>query len=1144
MTACIKARQATGQYDITFLMLNRILRHRETHCVCLPKEPSRVNKVQTLIVRNCLVLTIGLFSLAQARGQGENTYVPKVEPASSEGTDAIRRIKAPGGLKVSLFAAEPLLANPVTFCTDNRGRFFVAETFRHHAGVTDARDHMYWLDDDLACRTVEDRVNMYRKHLGGLFDTYAREHDRVRRIEDKDGDGIADHSTVLADGFRNAADGIGAGILARGNKIWFTCIPDLWLLEDTDDDGKAETKKSLQTGYGVHVGFLGHDLHGLKMGPDGKLYFSIGDRGLNVVSEGKTFAYPDTGCVLRCDPDGTNLEVFATGLRNPQELAFDEFGNLFTVDNNSDAGDKARLVHLVEGGDSGWRIGYQFITHPTPRGPWNAELLWDPEKAKLARYLLPPLANITDGPSGLAYYPGTGFDDSYKGKFFICDFRGVYGLSGVRSFTVEPRNASFRLKEESKFLWSVLATDIDFGTDSNLYVLDWVDGWNKPGKGRIYRLNDPKRENDPRVKQVQTLLAEGMSDRGEEELRTLLSDSDMRIRQEAQFVLAERGAAALPLLKTVTNDKTHLLARLHAIWAIGQISRNQPTVAAEILIPLLSDEDAEVRAQASKVLGDLRVQEAVTSLIPLCKDSNSRVRFFACMALGKLGDSRGLKPLLAVLRENRDEDAYLRHAAVMGLVGLRDGKLFDAAANDDSPSVRIGVLLALRRLEDPSISRFLKDSDGAVVLEAARAINDVPIPEAFAPLAELANQEGLAEPVLRRALNANYRIGKKENAERIASIALQANVPTSVRVDAAEMLRDWVQPSGRDRIVGVWRPLPRRSVEDPANVLRPVLAAILKDSPEQVRLPAIQAAAAYRIQEAGPILFEIFKQKNPVSVRSEALAALGALDARELSDAIPLALKDKNGGVRTAGYRLLAKTQPAEAVKLLENVLENGETREKQDAFGILADISEPSCDDLLSRWLDRLSNGEVVTEIQLDLLESAGKRKVPLLADKLAAFENARNNGDALAAFRETLSGGDIDDGKKIFFERTEAACLRCHKIQGRGGEVGPDLSHVGSQQNREYLLEAIVAPNNKIAKGFESIVLATSDGSVLTGILKDEDAEKLRVMTAEGAMIEIAKSDIEDRRQGKSAMPDDITKHLSKRDIRNLVAYLISLK
>src|SRR5205823_50667 len=148
---------------------------------------------------------------------------------------------------------------------------------------------MNWLDDDLAARTVADRVAMYRKYAKDRFvRDYETEHDRVKLVWDSTGAGQADKATVFADGFHHAADGIGAGVLARQGKVYYTCIPDLWQLEDTRGTGQADVKKSLATGFGVHVAFLGHDLHGLRMGPDGKLYFSIGDRGFNVTTkEGK-----------------------------------------------------------------------------------------------------------------------------------------------------------------------------------------------------------------------------------------------------------------------------------------------------------------------------------------------------------------------------------------------------------------------------------------------------------------------------------------------------------------------------------------------------------------------------------------------------------------------------------------------------------------------------------------------------------------------------------------------------------------------------------------------------------------------------------------------------------------------------------------
>src|SRR5436190_1528771 len=270
----------------------------------------------------------------------------------SEAEQAIKLFKVAPGLTVSLWAAEPMVLNPVAFSFDEKGRAYVCETFRLNAGVDDIRGIMDWLDEELASRTVDDRLAEMKRHLGERFPKYSEKSERIRLLEDRDGDGKADHATVFADAFNTPLDGIGAGVLARGSNVWYANIPNLWLLRDTNKDGVADFRKSLHYGFGVRVGFIGHDLHGLHFGPDGKLYFSIGDRGSNLkLGNGRTVGEPDTGCVFRCNADGSEIEVFATGLRNPQDLVFDEYGNLFTGDNNSDSGDKARWVHVVEGGD-------------------------------------------------------------------------------------------------------------------------------------------------------------------------------------------------------------------------------------------------------------------------------------------------------------------------------------------------------------------------------------------------------------------------------------------------------------------------------------------------------------------------------------------------------------------------------------------------------------------------------------------------------------------------------------------------------------------------------------------------------------------------------------------------------------------------
>jgi quinoprotein glucose dehydrogenase len=183
----------------------------------------------------------------------------------------------------------------------------------------------------------------------------------------------------------------------------------------------------LASGFGVHIGVSGHDLHGLIQGPDGRIYMSFGDRGASLTNrEGRRIHLPDCVGVLRCEPDGRSLEVFCQGLRNPQELAFDDDGNLWTVDNDTAGADPCRVLHLVEGGDYGWRTSYQ---HMEGFGQWVKEALWKGGRDGI----LPLAGTVSQGPSGLAFYPGTGFGERLAGTFLHADFPG-----GVWAYTVKP----------------------------------------------------------------------------------------------------------------------------------------------------------------------------------------------------------------------------------------------------------------------------------------------------------------------------------------------------------------------------------------------------------------------------------------------------------------------------------------------------------------------------------------------------------------------------------------------------------------------------------------------------------------------------------------------------------------------------------
>jgi quinoprotein glucose dehydrogenase len=560
----------------------------------------------------------------------------------------------------------------------------------------------------------------------------------------------------------------------------------------------------------------------------------------------------------------------------------------------------------------------------------------------------------------------------------------------------------------------------------------------------------------------------------------------------------------------------------------------------------LTDGDPEIRAQAAKVLGERRYLKAYDGLIKLSSDAGPRVRFFATLGLGKLGRREALPAVFAMLRDNADKDPYLRHAGVMALNWIGDIDALLGAAKDNSPAIRMSALLALRRLQRSEIGVFLNDADPAIVLEAARAINDEPINGAMADLAALIEKPTASEPLLRRVLNANFHFGTGESAKALAGFAARGDAEENMRVEALEELADWPHPSGRDRVVGLWRPVAAvRPRETAVEALQPALAGILRAAPESVRVAATRAVGRLNIADAAPLLSGLVGDTELSGrVRVEALKALAALDDTKLEDAVQVAQADANEELRRAATQLQAKVKPSNAAARLAVTLANGTPGDKQAALAALGALPDPAADEILGRWLDHLQAGELAKELQLDLLEAAAKRSAVAVKQKLSNYKASRPKDDPLAEYREAFYGGNAAEGKKLFFERPEASCVRCHKINGEGGEVGPDLSHVGAQKDRQYLLESIVLPNKDIAQGFESVLVTLKSGTSYAGVIKTDNANELVINSPEDGLVTVKKSDIQSRDKGLSPMPEGMGQVLSKQDLRDLVEFLSGLK
>ena len=1074
-------------------------------------------------------------------------------------------------LELKKWSADLNVPDAVAVTVDPNGVIYATQSTRRKVADLDIREHPQWIASDVALEDIDQKQaffhdvlapGKYRRPEGELADhnkdgsidwkDLTVHTERIWRLEDTDGDGIADKRTVFAEGFNTEVTGIAAGVLWHDGWVYATITPDLWRLRDTNGDGVADEREIVVHGFGHHIAYAGHDMHGLIVGPDGRIYWTIGDKGVNVhTKDGRHVAYPHEGCIMRCEPDGSGFEVYAHGLRNLQQVAFNEYGEIFGVDNDADKpGERERVVNVAERSDSGWRNYYQYM-----KGwqPWMDEGLWKARFTGQPNYITPPMANDYDGPAGFAYNPGTALSAKWRGWFFLNQF--PKGKMAAMRFA--PDGATYKMTESKVVTAGVMGIEMAWAPDGKLLMADWGGGYPIDQIGAVYTVDDPTGTGSTERKETAAFIHDGMAKREVGELSSLLAHADMRVRQSAQFELAKR-AQTDALQAVALDEKQTQLARIHALWGLGQILRAGKAdveAARKVVTALKKEKDAEVRAQLVKVIGDSASCAALgTEFIPWLNDKNVRVRFQTAIALGKLKTSSATDALLKLAAANNDADAYVRHAVVTGLEGCANPARLGSKVNDPSRAVRLASVLALRRQSSPSAAAFLQDRDPDIATEAARAIHDdTSIDAALPALAAMVDvKRTLPDPLIRRALNAAFRLGDAANAGRVINFAMREDADATLRAFAFTLALSWTKPQPLDIVDGRARKLAERDPAIIAQAVAPHVDAVMALPVPALKTQGIRLIAANQLPVAAKLAAEAIADQNaPREVRVEILRMLGRQhpESAELAQTLDTVLASAKSPetLRMAALDVLLPKDKARATKEAARFLNTGGVAEKQHAIATLAAAGTEEADAVLAAKMDALIAGGLTPALQLELIDAVRARAeaAPALREKLEAFERPRAAlGMTPAAFSECLEGGNASAGKLVVQENLAANCLACHKFEKRDtSNVGPSLEKIATERDRAYLLEALVAPQAKIAPGFGMITVVLKKGETVIGNLLEATDKTINVRLADGKTTKIPVGDIASKTEPISVMPPMGT-ILDRHQIRDVVAYLSTLK
>jgi len=1002
-------------------------------------------------------------------------------------------------VQVDIFAHEPMLVNPTSLDIDHMGRIWVAEAVNYR------------------------RINFNRPIL-------RPEGDRIVVLIDEKGQGQATRAVTFYQG-PDLYGPLSVCVIPQPDgkalRVLVAQSPDILEFWDRDGDLKADgPPKKFLTGFG---GFdHDHGVHGLHVGPDGKLYFTVGDSGVGQGKDRDGKPIPPlqsrdgkgrkwvsnasdcrAGTVWRCELDGTNLELIAHNFRNNYEACVDSYGEIWLSDNDDDGNQQTRICFVLPGGNYGYH----------PRGPGESH--WHEEQPGIVHKVL---RTGFGSPTGITFYEGTLFSPKYAGALLHCDA----GPREVRAFFRKPKGAGYELDKEilltSTDPW-FRPSDVCVAPDGSIFVADWYDpgvgghGMGDWTRGRLYRLT-PKGHHGYRVPAHDVMTPGGLAAAYQSPCQATRTQAILRLRALKEGHPDFENAVVATLFAGLggarPSEQPWLVAR--ALW---QRTKELADSFLRIDLPRQAGDTADhVAAQRIRqyvahfpTLAHVTAEQKDQAL-ELIKTTTPTIRRELALALRHADPSLVRELFYPLARQYTAQDHFYRAA-------------LNIACGAD-PARRQAILA--------DFDQHFPEWNDRVAELVWELRPDCMLPKIQAWIAQY------DRPVAQRSqMMEVLAVYEGSNSGRVLLNILSSELPAALEDRAVDLLQKYLPNR--------WRELASSSE------LKAVIERTWAKSGRQ--LQSLKLIAAARYSPAVEAVKALASDRSaPAERRSEAIRTLGQLPGDKGIRALVELLNDPEHPNRL---------DVISALGIQLNAGAQGEGY--QQALAALQDLvlaSSATAEELRTRALEVLASTRVGADWLLTLRESqrlpeslvgpTGRllRNSPFQAQRNKAMllfpppgkldPNKLPSIPTLARQR-----GNADRGQQLLSasRNNEAQCLKCHTIRGMGGHVGPDLSMIGLKASRENLLESILNPSKAIADQFVQYTIETKNGQVISGILVGQGNGNVTLRDANGKDHILTREDVETMTKSPtSIMPADIVKAFSEEELLDVVEYLLTLR